>query len=109
LVCVRDHRLDAAQAAPGEPAREGGPEGFRLRRADGEAENLAPAVGVDRNGDDRGDGHDPPAFADLEGGGLEPEMRPVAFERALEEPADALVDVLAQLRDLGTASRLRSF
>jgi aminoglycoside phosphotransferase (APT) family kinase protein len=70
-----------------------------------QADDRAPPVGVRRHGDDRGDGHDPPAFVDLEAGSVEPEMRPVAFERALEERADALVDVLAQLRDLGTASR----
>src|SRR5207302_9610877 len=41
---IRDDELDAAQTAPGELAQEVGPEGLGLRRADRQAQHLAPAV-----------------------------------------------------------------
>ena len=49
---VEDDQLDAAQAASGELAQEVGPERFGLRRSDVHAQDLAPAVGVDPDGDD---------------------------------------------------------
>jgi hypothetical protein len=71
-----------------------------------EADNLALALGVDGYGDYRGDADDPPALAHLEVGSVEPEVGPIAGERALEEGMDALIDVLAQLghRGLGDAA-----
>ena len=42
---------------------------------------------------------DPPALADLEVGRVEPDIGPVAGQRPVQELADPLVDVLAQLRD----------
>src|SRR5690606_39365117 len=44
---------------------------------------------------------DAPALAHLQIGGVEPEIRPVAGERALEEGVHALVDVLAELGNGG--------
>ncbi len=60
-----------------------------------QADDLALAIGVDRHSDYRGDGDDAPTLALLEVGGIEPQIRPIAGERAIEEGADALVDVLA--------------
>jgi hypothetical protein len=44
---VGDDKLDAAQAAAGELAKEVGPEGLGLRGTDVHAAHLAAAVGVD--------------------------------------------------------------
>lgn len=56
------------------------------------------SVGVDRHGDYRGDGDDPPALAHLKIGRVEPQVGPVADDRPVEELPDTIVDVLAQLR-----------
>ena len=60
---------------------------------------LAPPVGVDRHGDYRCHADDAPALAHLEVRGVEPHIGPLAGERPVEELADPLVDILAQLRD----------
>ncbi len=101
LVSIRDHQLDACQPPLDEPFEEGRPEGLGLRRADVQADDLAPPVGVDRHSDYHRDGHDPTAFALSEIGRIEPQIGPLALQRTVEEGADPLVDVLAQLRDLG--------
>jgi site-specific DNA recombinase len=98
-VGVGDHQLHAVEAAALQAAQELHPEGLRLGGADGEADDLAPAVGVDRHGDYRGDRDDPAATADLEIGGVEPEIGPRAGQRTFEEVPYPLVDLLAQLRD----------
>ena len=89
--------------APRPPAQEGRPERPGLRGADRRAEHLAPAVGVDRHRDYDGDGDDAPRLAELHVGGVDPQVRPVALDRARREGVDALVDLLAQARDLGLA------
>ena len=96
LVGVGDDQLDAAQAAPGELAQEVGPEGLGLGGADLHAEHLAPAVGVDADGDDDGDRDDAAGLADLHVGGVDPQIRPVALDRPVEEGLHPLVDLLAQ-------------
>ena len=93
LMRVRDDQLDAAQAAPGEAAQELDPERLGLAVADGHAEHLAPAVGVDADGDDHGDGDDVVVAADLHVGGVEPDIGPIAFDRPVEEGVHALVDL----------------
>ena len=60
LMCVRDHQLDAAQAATGERAQEVGPEGLRFGGADLHAQHLAAAVSVDRHRDDHRNRNDAP-------------------------------------------------
>jgi hypothetical protein len=55
LMRIRDHQLDAAHAAPCQRAQKLGPEGFGLRGADRDAQDLAPAVAVDGDGDDDSD------------------------------------------------------
>ena len=100
LVRVGDDQLDPAQSAAGQLAQELRPDRFGLGCADLQAQNLAPPVGVDPDGDDDGDRHDPPAAPDLEVGGVDPEVGPVAFERAVEEGLHLAVDLLAEPRHL---------
>ena len=50
-MCVEDHQLHAVEAPALEAAKELGPEGFRLARTDAQADDLTPAVGVDRHGE----------------------------------------------------------
>ena len=100
VVGVGDHQLDAVEAALDQALQKARPERLGLGRADAEADDLAPAIGVHRDGDYRRDGDDAAAVADLEIGGVEPEIRPFAVDRPVEEGVDPLVDVLAQLGDL---------
>ena len=71
--------------------------------AGGHAEHLAPAAGIDADGDDGGNGDDAVAAPDFDVGGIQPDIGPVALERPGEEGADALVDLAAQARDLAFA------
>ena len=50
-----------------------------------------------RHSDYRGDRDDASTLALLEVGGIEPQIRPFAGERAVEEGANPIVDILAQL------------
>jgi hypothetical protein len=68
-----------------------------------QADDLPLARGVHRHGDYRRDGHDAAALALLQVGGVQPEIRPLTDQRTIEERADALVDVLAQLADRALA------
>src|SRR4051794_18507743 len=88
------------RAAPDQALQERGPERFRLGRADVQADDLAPALGIDRHGDYCRHGHDPPALTLLQVGGVQPEVGPLATERAIQEGVHALVDVLAELANL---------
>jgi hypothetical protein len=47
--------------------------------------NTAPAVGVHADRDGDGDGDDAAAPADLQIGGVDPQIWPVAFDRPLDE------------------------
>jgi site-specific DNA recombinase len=97
LVGVRDHQLDAAQAAPDQALEEGGPECLCLARADVQAHDLPLALGVHGHGDYGRDRDDAAALALLEVGRIQPEIRPLAHQGAVEEGVHPLVDVLAQL------------
>lgn len=79
---------------PGELAQELGPDRLGLRGADLHAQNLAPAVCVDADRDDAS------AAAHLEVGGVDPQIRPVAFDGAIEQGFHLAVDLLAQAADL---------
>ncbi len=85
---VGDDQASAAQAAICERAQEFVPEDLRLAGLDGDAQNLAAAVQVDRHGHDGGDAHDPAEAADLDVGGVEPEVGPFAFQGAAQERVD---------------------
>jgi hypothetical protein len=108
---IGDHQLDPSEAALHQALEEGRPECLRFGGTDPEADDLAAAVGVGGDGYYRGHRDDAAALAHLEVSGIEPEIGPVALERAVEEGADPLVDLLAELRDLalgdaGQAHRL---
>jgi hypothetical protein len=60
---------------------------------------LAAALGVRSHGDYCRDGHDPAALAHLQVGGVQPDIGPFPVQRSVQELADPLVDVLAELRD----------
>ena len=70
------------------------------------AKHLAPAVGVDADGDDHGDGDDLMIAADFDVGGIEPHIRPIAFDRAVEEGVHASIDLAAQAGDLAFADAI---
>src|SRR5512144_2050348 len=98
---VGDHQLDTAQAAAGELAQEARPEGLGLRRADIHPQNLAPAVRVDGDRNDDGDGDNTAVpTTSLHVGGVDPQIGPIAFKRPVEESLDLAVDLFAQTRDL---------
>ena len=108
---IGDDQLDALEAALDQALEEGRPERLGLRGTDAEADDLAPAVGRHRHSDYCRHGDDAAALADLEVGGVEPEIGPLAVQRPVEEGVDPLVDVFAQLgdlalRDAGEAHRL---
>src|SRR3546814_8699445 len=78
LVSIGDDQIHAGKTAPNKVLQEVGPEDLRFRGADMQADDLAPALGVDGHGDYCGNADNTPAFAYLEIGGLEPEIRPFA-------------------------------
>ena len=63
-------------------------------------DDLAPAIVRDRHSDYRGHRNDATAVADFEIGGVQPQIGPLALQRAIEEGIDPLVDVLAELGNL---------
>ena len=86
---IRDHQLDPAQASSRQALQKARPEGFGLRRADVQPNDLASAIGVDCHSDYRGHRDDAAALALLQVGGVEPQIRPLAGERPIEEGMDA--------------------
>ncbi len=107
---IADNELHAAQAASGERVQEFGPEGLCLGGTDRHPEHLAAAIGVDSNSDYDGNGDDPATFAHFDVGRVDPEIRPNAFDGALQEGLHALIDLFAKPRDLafGDASHAES-
>ena len=103
FVRVGDDQLDPAQATPDQALEKRAPERLGFGRADVQAHDLAPALGVHGHSDYGRHAHDPPALALLEVGRVQPEIRPLARERAVEEGVHALVDVAAQLADRALA------
>ncbi len=93
---IGDHQLDATQAAAPQAAQEVGPECFCLRRADRHAKDLPPAVGVDAGGDRDGDADNTASLTHLDVSCIEPEIRPIAFQRALKKAVDLVIDLAAQ-------------
>ena len=100
LVGVGDHQLHPAQAAPHQAAQKLRPERLRLRGPGRHAEHLTPTLGVHRHSDYRGHRYDPAALAHFDVGGVDPQVRPVTFERPVQERVDALIDLFAQPRYL---------
>jgi hypothetical protein len=94
---VGNNQLDPPQPAPRQAFQKRGPEGFGLRGTNMEPDDLAPAISIGRDSDYRGDRGDATALALLQIGGIEPQIRPLADQRAVEIGMGALVD-LARLR-----------
>src|SRR5207302_1446290 len=90
---------------PGEFAQKVGPEGFGLRRADRQAQHLAPTVAIDADRDDHRDRDDVAIAACLHIGRVQPDIGPFAFERTVEERRDLAVDLAAQPRYLALGLR----
>jgi hypothetical protein len=89
---IGDHQLHAAQATARELAQELGPEGLGLGGTDVHTKDLAPAIAVDADRDDDGDRDDAAGLAHLHIGGVEPDIWPVAFQRAVQEGLHLVVD-----------------
>ena len=97
---VGDHQLHPAQAPTRQRAQEARPERLGLRGPDAHAQHFALPVGVHRDGDYHGHRDDPPGLPHLHVGRVDPQIRPVAFDRAIQERPHPLVDLGAQPRDL---------
>ena len=79
------------------------PEGLGLRWSGIHAEHFAAAVAVDADRDDHRNRHDAPALAHLHVGGVDPQIGPVAFDRAAQERLHLLVDLGAGIAGAITA------
>jgi len=111
VVSVRDHQLDTLETALDQALEETRPERLGLRGTKAEPDDLAPSFGCDRHGDYRGDRDDAAAVADLEIGRVEPQIRPFAVDRPVEERVDPIINILTELgnlafRNAGEAHRL---
>jgi hypothetical protein len=108
LVVVGDHQLHPAQSTIGKAAEEVRLEGFGLEEAGGDAENLAPAILVDRDGHYHRPADDPAAIADLQVGRVQPEVGPGALQRPREEGTHPHVDLGAEPADLALRHAARA-
>jgi hypothetical protein len=97
---IGDNQLDAAQPASRQALQKARPERLGFRGADVQPDDFAPAVGVGGHRDYCRDRDDATAIALLQVGGIEPQIRPLATERPVEEGMHPLVDVFAQLGNL---------
>ncbi len=71
-----------------------------LRRTDAKPDDLARAFGRNRHGDYRSHRDDAAAVADVEIGGVKPQIRPLAVDRPVEEGVDPLINVFTELGNL---------
>src|SRR5947209_10590238 len=97
---VGDDELDAAQSASREVTQELEPERLRLARANPHADDFPYAVSVYSHGDYHRDRYDTAGLTHFHIRCVDPQIRPVAFERTREKRVHALVDVSAQPRHL---------
>jgi hypothetical protein len=72
------------------------PERLRFRGADVEAEHFAPTIAVDADRNDHGNADDAPVLAHPDVGGVDPQIWPVALDRAAQKRLHLLVDLRAQ-------------
>ena len=89
LVVVGDDQAGAAQTATGKGAEKVVPEHLGLAGLDGDTQDLSAPVKIDRHGHYGGDTDDAPGPAHLDVGGVQPEIGPFAFQRTVQEGADA--------------------
>src|SRR3954451_17142133 len=71
-----------------------------LRRADRQAQHLAPDIVIDPDRDDHRDRDDATIAARLHIGRVQPDIRPLALKRPIEEGRDLAIDLAAQPADL---------
>ena len=95
-----DDQTSAAQAAVGERAEELVPEHLCFAGLDGDAQNLSAPIQIDCYSHYDGDGDDPPGPADLDVGGIEPEVGPFAFQWPIQKGINPFVDLTAEPRYL---------
>ena len=81
---IGDDELHAFEPAAGQVLEETRPERLGLAGTDVQADNLALALGVDRDRHCRRDTDNRAALADLEVGRVRPRAGPVARQRSLE-------------------------
>src|SRR5438477_12989969 len=103
LMGVGDDQLDPTPAAPRQALQKRRPERLGFRGADMQPDDLASAVGVAGDRDHCRHRHDAAALTLLQVGGVEPQIRPLAGERAVEKRVHPLVDLLTQLGNLRLA------
>src|SRR4051794_19085717 len=97
---IGDHQLHATQPATSKRAQELDPEGLGFGSSDVHAEDFASAIVVDADRDDDGDRDDAAGLTHLYISGIEPDIRPIAFQRPVEEGLHLVVDLAAQTRYL---------
>jgi hypothetical protein len=73
-VGVADDQPDPTEAAGAQGPQELGPECLGFGRADAQADEFPATLGVRCHGDYGRDRHDPAALADLEVGGIQPDI-----------------------------------
>ena len=105
---VGDDELGAAQSAPGQAAQELDPERFGLAVARGHAEHFSPSVGIHPDRHDHRDGDDLVIAPYFDVGGIQPDVRTIAFDRPPQEGVHALVDLAAHTGDLALADALHA-
>src|SRR6202008_401820 len=99
-MAVADHELHTAQAATVQASEELGPERLGFTGSDLQPQDLPLAFGVHPHSHYHRDAHDAPGLARLHIGRVDPQVRPVAFDLAVEERAHAFVEFAAQAADL---------
>src|SRR5512147_197034 len=65
-----------------------------------QADDFSPTISGDGNSDYGGDGDDTAALALTQIGGVQPEIRPLPLDRALQKGINPVVNLLAELGDL---------
>ena len=98
VMSIRDHQLDTLRPRLTKPFRKADQPFDRLRRfglrgADAETDDLAPALGINGDGDYRGNRDDAAAVADLQVSGVEPQIPPFAVDQPVEERVDPFINV----------------
>jgi len=99
LVLVRDRKTDTLKPAGPQRAQELDPEGLGLDLADVQSDHLAHAGLVHRICDHQCLGAHVGTRAHLDVLGIQPQIRIAAFQRALPEDGDLLIERAAQRRD----------
>jgi hypothetical protein len=105
------NKLHAAQAARCQGPQEVLPEGLCLGLARRKPENLALAFGIGPDSHYGSGRYDTPSLPAFDVGGVDPQIGPLAFNRAVQEGLYPLIDFFAQarhlaLRDASAAHRL---